>query len=285
MTAPISYQLNDEELEYLAFLLGTIDEQNWHAFGHAVVSNPSVFKTFARKISKSSELNGMTILHACVRHNPPHKIVKLLLDLVPEGPSCVDCLQRTPLHVAAGTRASSQIIKLLAESYPRACAIQDLDGKTPLHLACDSGVELFEGDNEHERCPPSYEVVRALVKASPLTVPVEDDDGMSPLEHAIFSDAPIKVVKLLQHVTRKQCEARRSQQEQQQQQERSTSKNIDLKKSRRNSLEESSFSLGSHASSGPLSKDRESNNDDDILIAAAQGNFSSRRRSNDVFNC
>ena len=45
-----------------------------------------------------------------------------------------------------------------------------------------------------------------LLKASPLSLCSEDQDGMSALEHAILSEASIKVVKLLQYATRKQCE-------------------------------------------------------------------------------
>ena len=145
-------------------------------------------------------------LHACVRFNPPSHIIKILLELVPESSRAVDCLQRTPLHVAAGTRCSLPVIKMLSNSYPAAAAIRDEDGKTPLHLACDSDCELFEGDRDATRSPPSYEVVATLIKANPNSVPVEDQDGMSALEHAIFSNAPIKVVKLLQYATRKQNE-------------------------------------------------------------------------------
>lgn len=146
-------------------------------------------------------------LHSCVRWSPPAYIVKMLLDLVPESPSCIDCLQRTPLHVAAGTRSSSSVIKLLTEAYPEACAVQDMDGKTPLHLACDNECELFESDRKgcSTRGPPSYDVVLTLIKASPLSLPVEDEEGMSALEHAIVSEAPISVVKVLQKATRRQC--------------------------------------------------------------------------------
>ena len=52
----------------------------------------------------------------------------------------------------------------------------------------------------------SYEVIKTLIEASPSSVPLEDRDDMSALEHAIFSDAPIKVVNLLQYVTRKMNE-------------------------------------------------------------------------------
>ncbi|KAL7537411.1 hypothetical protein ACHAXR_007801 [Thalassiosira sp. AJA248-18] len=169
-----------------------------------MIDNPHSFQSFTRAISKSSELNGLTILHACVRFDPPPQLVKILLELVPESPNCVDCLQRTPLHVAAGTRASLPLIKLLAESCPQACDIQDADGKTPLHLACDSACEMFEGDGDSAKDPPSHDVVETLIQASPLSVLVEDLDDMSALEHAIFSDATIQVVRLLQDATRKQ---------------------------------------------------------------------------------
>ena len=122
-------------------------------------------------------------------------------------------MQRTPLHVAAGTRASAEVIELLAMAHPAACSAQDDDGKTPLHLACHDSCELFEEDGIHNTVSEnnnsrttSYEVVRALVRANPLCAPIEDMDGMSALEHAILSEAPIKVVKLLQYATRRQCE-------------------------------------------------------------------------------
>ena len=113
-----------------------------------------------------------------------------------------------PLHVAAGTRAVLPVMKVLTKAYPDACDIQDSDGKTPLILACDATCELFEGDQDSfkPREPPSFEVIKAQLKASVSSVPLEDNDGMSALEHAIFSDAPIQVIKLLQFVTRKQCE-------------------------------------------------------------------------------
>ena len=149
-------------------------------------------------------------LHACARFNPPAHIVKVLLELLPESPIFVDCLNRTPLHVAAGTRANFSVIQLLVDAYPKACAIPDTDGKTPLHLACDSACALFMGDEGCERDPPSYDVVFAIIKAWPSAVPWEDNDGTSALEYAILSVAPIEVVRLLQAVTKKQAQQVRS---------------------------------------------------------------------------
>ena len=141
-------------------------------------------------------------LHACARFNPPWDIAKVLLELVPESPSLVDCLGRTPLHIAAGTRANLSTVQLLTDVHPLACAILDTDGKTPLHLACDSACALFMGDERGcERDLPSYDVVSAIIKAWPSVVPQEDNDGTSALEYAILSGAPIKVVRLLQAVT------------------------------------------------------------------------------------
>ncbi|KAL7530743.1 hypothetical protein ACHAXR_006255 [Thalassiosira sp. AJA248-18] len=202
-----SVPLNEEEIEYLSLIISIINDQNWIALRYAMINNPYAFQSFARTVSNSSELNGLTILHACVRFDPPPHIVEILIELVPESPSCVDRLQRTPLHVAAGTRASFPIIKLLAEAFPRACVIQDEDGMIPLHLACDSACELFEGDGDSTRDPPSYDVVAMLVHASPLSVLVEDLSDMSALEYAILSDAPIEVIKVLQKETVKQCQA------------------------------------------------------------------------------
>lgn len=146
-----------------------------------------------------------------MRFDPPPHVVKLLLTVDPDSPARVDCLRRTPLHVACGTRASHQVIQFLARAHPGACDVQDRDGKTPLHLACDSSCELFVGDGGMAREPPSYEVVQTLRKASPQSVPLEDNDEMSALEHAILSGADIKVIKLLQYATRKTCEAQSEQ--------------------------------------------------------------------------
>ena len=133
-------------------------------------------------------------LHACARFNPPAHIVKVLLELLPESPIFVDCLDRTPLHVAAGTRANFTTIQLLVDAYPKACAILDKDSKTPLHLACDSA--LFMGDEGCERDLPNTDLVSMMIKAWPLAVPWEDNHGTSALEYAILSGAPLQLKKL-----------------------------------------------------------------------------------------
>jgi hypothetical protein len=63
---------------------------------------------------------------------------------------------------------------------------------------------LFTGDEDCKRDPPTYDVVSTLIKAYPSAVTLEDEEEMSALEHAIMSDAPIRVVKCLQFVTSQQ---------------------------------------------------------------------------------
>lgn len=87
-------------------------------------------------------------------------------------------------------------------SYPEACKIKDEDGQTPLHFACDCECRVFE-DEPESRSPPSFEVVHALLSASIAPASMEDEDEMSPLEYAIFSNAEVRVVKLLQRAAQK----------------------------------------------------------------------------------
>ena len=105
--------------------------------------------------------------------------------------------------------AGLSTIETLLELYPDACYMQDIEGKTPLHLACDASCKLFES-NLHDLNVriPRFNVIRTLIYACPESVALEDKVGMSPLEYAILSDAPIKVVELLQFATREQCELR-----------------------------------------------------------------------------
>jgi hypothetical protein len=178
---------------------------------------------------------------------------------VPESPGLVDCLNRTPLHVAVGTRANLATIQLLADACPVACSVRDEDGKTPLHLACDSACELFEGDRYCERDPPSYDVVSTIVKTWPSAVIWEDNDGTSALEHAILSGAPIKIIRLLQAATCWQT--------MKQAQEISTMM----------SNSESRDCLDSHQQQHPTIASIPVPDDEDVF-ATSEGHFPSRRR-------
>jgi hypothetical protein len=63
---------------------------------------------------------------------------------------------------------------------------------------------LFVGDEDCTRDPPTYDVLSTLIKAYLPALSLDDNEGTSALEHAILSDAPIKIVKYLQGVTRQQ---------------------------------------------------------------------------------
>lgn len=193
---------NNTMIKYVSHLLCLIEARNWTAFEAIAVGNPHAFQLISNQLSKCPEFNGMTFLHACVRNNPPLRIVAHMIELCPDLTGARDCLNRTPLHVAAGSGANASLVKLLAQACPSACDVQDEDGMTPLHYACDSSCELFEDDeNDEPREPPSYDVVRALLSASLYAATLEDEEGMNALEYAIISDAPIKVVQLLQKAT------------------------------------------------------------------------------------
>lgn len=186
-------------MNYLSHLLGLIESQDWEQFEDVALSNPETFIMISRSISECAEFNGMTLLHACVRFEPPISVLKKMITMYPRALMSEDCLGRTPLHVAAGSGASPLIIRLLTVNYPAACSIQDEDGRTPLLFACDTSCELFEDDESSSpRDPPSLDTVRVLLAGSLDSVILEDVDEMNAVEYAIVSDAPIEVVNLLQ---------------------------------------------------------------------------------------
>eukprot|EP00984_Skeletonema_dohrnii_P025981 scaffold15220_cov64-Skeletonema_dohrnii-CCMP3373.AAC.1 len=199
-------------MNYVAIVLDLIHCQEWAAL-EKVATEHKLFKVISEHIQKCDEFNGMTLLHAVVKYNPPLHILDAMIHAHGDALMGQDCVGRTPLHVACGTGASAEIIRRLVKAYPQACDLQDEDGRLPLHIACDIECVLFEGDLT-ERAPPTIDVVRALLSGSLRSVLVEDEDEMSPIEYAIVSDANINVVKLLQKASmtlrRKQVQARKA---------------------------------------------------------------------------
>mmetsp|Transcript_3896 Transcript_3896/g.6905 ORF Transcript_3896/g.6905 Transcript_3896/m.6905 type:complete len:234 (+) Transcript_3896:112-813(+) len=194
--------LSGHALSYLTLLLNIIESRDWVSFDEIAIRNPGAFQKLSNIVTSTNEFNGMSFLHAIVRNHPPLEIVADVIRTCPNLPSARDCLNRTPLHVAAGVGASVQVVKYLCMAYPEACKIQDEDGRTPLHFACDVECKLFEGQPDR-REPPAFEVIHALLCASIAPASMEDADEMSPLEYAIFSNADVKVVKLLQKAAQK----------------------------------------------------------------------------------
>mmetsp|Transcript_16558 Transcript_16558/g.25037 ORF Transcript_16558/g.25037 Transcript_16558/m.25037 type:complete len:227 (+) Transcript_16558:61-741(+) len=195
-------ELNEAAMSYLNLLLSSIEAKDWELFYEVGIKKPKALKALANILATSNEFNGMTFLHAALRHNPPLRIVAGITKICPDTPSRRDCLNRTSLHVAAGVGANVDVIRYLAMAAPETCKVQDEDGRTPLHFACDVDCQLFEGE-ERRRDPPSYDTVHALLCANFSSAALEDADEMSPLEYAIFSHADIRVVKLLQKAAQK----------------------------------------------------------------------------------
>lgn len=129
--------ITKEDYSYLCLVLQTIDLRKWVTLEHMIRCDPRKFTAVAEAVSRLPQLNGMTILHACIRFDPPPCVVQMIIRLSPFAVGSVDCLNRTPLHIAAAIRANSQTITMLIHACREACAVQDCDGKTPLHFACD----------------------------------------------------------------------------------------------------------------------------------------------------
>jgi ankyrin repeat protein len=190
--------------ESIGDILQIIVSRDWNTFRSALLSRPALFRHAASAVSACSRLNGMTLLHAVVRYDPPLEIVAQMIEICPHMPAATDCLGRTPLHVAAGSGCSASLVAIIARLYPAACHAQDDEGKTPLHFICDSSCVLFEEDHGcSPRQPPNHEAVVALLPYSLRATALEDNEGKSPLEHAIMSNASAKTVKLLGSISRK----------------------------------------------------------------------------------
>lgn len=199
MTSPeeLSNPCTDEVLSCITILISMLDNRDWATFKLVALKQPTTFQALANIVDSSEDHSGVTFLHAAVRNDPPVDIIAEIIQLCPNSPRARDCLNRTPLHVAAGVGASAAVIKHLVRIYPEACNVQDEDGRIPLHFACDSECLLFEGD-QVRRDPPDFEVVCALLSGSMKSASMEDNGDTSPLEYAIISNAELKVVKMLQ---------------------------------------------------------------------------------------
>jgi len=103
----------------MTLILNIIESQDWSTFNEIALHNPKAFTALSDIMSNSSEFNGMSFLHAVVRNTPPLGIVAEIIRICPDSPSARDCLNRTPLHVAAGVGTSVPVIKYLAMAYPK----------------------------------------------------------------------------------------------------------------------------------------------------------------------
>ena len=204
------------ELNPVAVLLRLSQSKEWQVIRTLMsTSSPDCLFNLACSITLSSEnkLEGMTLLHAVVRSNPPLDIVAKIIRVYPEMLAHRDDFDRTPLHIAADSEVSPMLLKFIARAYPAACDAQDEDGRTPLHYVCDTSsfsYVLFADTNatpQHQEAP-KHEAIAALLSESLNAATIEDDDEMSPLEHAIMCEASLKTVKLLQVSARNSLRSR-----------------------------------------------------------------------------
>eukprot|EP00985_Skeletonema_marinoi_P027936 scaffold23581_cov73-Skeletonema_marinoi.AAC.1 len=101
--------------------LQLISSQDWETFRSAILSRPALFRKLSNQVSSCSQLHGMTLLHAAVRYNSPLDVIVEIIRVCPDMPAAKDCLGRTPLHVAAGLKASASLLTILAHACPAAC--------------------------------------------------------------------------------------------------------------------------------------------------------------------
>lgn len=111
--------------ESIGDILELIVDQEWDSFRSNALLDRDIFHHLDSVVSSCSQLNGMTVLHAVVRYNPPLDLVEQIIQYCPDMPAVQDCVGRTPLHVAAGSGASVGLLNILAHAYPEACDVQD----------------------------------------------------------------------------------------------------------------------------------------------------------------
>mmetsp|Transcript_14284 Transcript_14284/g.30108 ORF Transcript_14284/g.30108 Transcript_14284/m.30108 type:complete len:336 (-) Transcript_14284:108-1115(-) len=147
-----------------------------------------------------NNLSPMEVVHFACRFNPPRTIIRHLASLYPDGVTCPDNMGRLPLHHAVKWGASYRLLCFLLEKDKSAASVKDISGKTPLHLLCEKYVDAYDANNIEEISVEESMLgaAKLLVNAAPNTVNIGDNDEMTPIEYAIRSGCPFKVVRFLQ---------------------------------------------------------------------------------------
>jgi len=132
------------------------------------------------------------LLHLALRFDAPLSIISQLTHVINNSASHRDAEGRLPLHVAISKVSQLSVISHVLMLNPRACTSVDNQGSTPLHICFDENVmHAFKASQFRE-------LVRTLVQSSPESLAIEDRSSICPIERAILSDAPLKVVLLMQ---------------------------------------------------------------------------------------
>ena len=193
---------NKSAVSSVMLLLQLIKNEDWQKL-NSIFLQAEKYQSLAALINGSTKFNGMTLLHAVCRFNPPSSVVRNMIKLCPDDANAADCLGRTPLHVATGTGANVNVIEALLDANPSACRAQDADGRIPLHMACDRNCTLFEGTFNRNDAP-KYDIVQSLLSVSPSSVILEDNDEMTAIEYALLSSGDMRVVNMLQRASQKE---------------------------------------------------------------------------------
>ena len=144
-------------------------------------------------------------------------VLKLLLKTQPMAAKEIDQEGRTPLHVAASSKACALAVVDLLEAHEAASARRTKLGKLPIHFAlefraCTDTVKALltahpnaVGESAQRKCPLHYaveghaapETVRYLAEAYPAGVREKSIESMLPLHLACAHKQPLEVIQLL----------------------------------------------------------------------------------------
>mmetsp|Transcript_19742 Transcript_19742/g.42342 ORF Transcript_19742/g.42342 Transcript_19742/m.42342 type:complete len:269 (-) Transcript_19742:68-874(-) len=153
-------------------------------------------------IDEKGLITDESILQFALRYSAPLRIVKLLALRYPRCLTRPDSTGKYSCQVASKYGASPNVMYFLVCKNKYAAAIQDPLGKCPIHYVA----EFYACNNESETDVAVKEdmlqVVRILRDAAPQSFYLEDDEGCNAIEHAIFNNVDIKIIRTKQPAAR-----------------------------------------------------------------------------------
>ena len=101
-------------------------------------------------IDSLEDFTGQNSLHHLCRLCPPPDIVSLFAARWPEVVLAFDCLERTPLHIAAGWGVHSGAVSSLLDTAARQLA--NMSGRGAVRLSASDSLDFSEGDSDFRQC-------------------------------------------------------------------------------------------------------------------------------------
>ena len=83
---------------YLSVLLSFVQAREWGKLEEFALSDHNAFYQISSFVSDCVEFNGMTLLHAVCRCDPPIELLVQMIELYPKALEGKDCMGRTPLQ-------------------------------------------------------------------------------------------------------------------------------------------------------------------------------------------